>query len=169
MGRPKGCGKGFAKGKPFPMWERVKAFWSKVQKGKPNECWPWLGYTEKETGYGKFTWGGRSNSAHRFAWISTFGAIPPGLFVCHKCDNRICQNPNHLWLGTVTDNNRDMFGKGRGSNPPRHTKITETQVRQIRGMWVPYKRSIRSISQELGLPYKACESAVSHWRHIPWH
>lgn len=146
----------------------TERFWAKVRKGNPDECWPWLGYVDRKTGYGRFGSNGKVNSAQRFAWESTFGPVPPGLLVCHKCDNPVCQNPNHLWLGSYSDNNADMRTKGRAVKPPSQAKLTEGQVRLIRRMWVPYKVSIRQISQTLGLPYKACECAVSKqkWKSV---
>lgn len=168
-------------GKPLPMWERIETFWSRVDKKGPDDCWLWLGRPDEQTGYGKYSWNSKTNSAHRFAWISTFGEIPKGLHVLHKCDVRLCQNPNHLFLGTNTDNVHDMWAKGRGSKPPRTKPISEggkrviknitvENVKQIRAMWVPHKVSVRKISLALGLPYKGVETAVSkqHWKEIPW-
>ena len=79
----------------------------------------WTGSLTKG-GYGQFNAGlladGRKDitRAHRYAWTIEHGAIPAGLSICHHCDNRRCVNPAHLFLGIHGDNNRDMFGKGRG-------------------------------------------------------
>jgi hypothetical protein len=89
-------------------------FWSKVDK--TGDCWEWQGGHVK--GYGEITAGKRPGRtwryAHRVAWELTFGPIPRGLCVLHRCDNRGCVRPAHLFLGTVADNNRDMWAKGRG-------------------------------------------------------
>lgn len=60
-----------------------------------------------------FTIRGRTDYAHRVAWQLHFGSIPEGLYVCHACDVCACVNPDHLWLGTAGDNNRDASSKGR--------------------------------------------------------
>jgi hypothetical protein len=80
---------------------------------EPNTgCWVWLGFIN-QGGYGRFFYQGKMYSAHRISYLFFKGHIPDGLFVCHSCDNRWCVNPDHLWLGTRTDNTNDMWAKGR--------------------------------------------------------
>lgn len=85
-------------------------FWSKVVKSEG--CWEWQG-AKRSNGYGVIYKKGKSTQAHRFSWMITSGAIPEGMYVCHKCDNRPCVRPDHLFLGTHTDNMRDCGAKGR--------------------------------------------------------
>lgn len=70
----------------------------------------------KDTGgYGLKRVGSKLYKAHRVAWITAYGVIPEGLFVCHKCDNPACVNVDHLFLGNNSDNMKDMYSKGRGN------------------------------------------------------
>jgi hypothetical protein len=86
-------------------------FWSKVDTS--GDCWLWSAVTDR-SGYGMFTVSGRKILAHRFVWELTHGAPPPpNLLVCHTCDVPPCVRPEHLFLGTHTDNTRDMIRKGR--------------------------------------------------------
>ena len=98
-------------------------FWSKVDRsGGPDACWPWLAGRGKN-GYGWFrSASGDQRGAHRSSWELSIGPIPPGLCVCHSCDNPPCVNPAHLWLGTHTDNNVDKMVKGRASKGESHSK-----------------------------------------------
>lgn len=86
-------------------------FWSKVEK--TDTCWIWGG-NKNQDGYGLFyPLSKKTAQAHRFSWSLINGPVPDGLYVCHKCDNPSCVNPDHLFVGTQTDNMRDCKNKGR--------------------------------------------------------
>jgi hypothetical protein len=88
-------------------------FWARVRKS--DGCWEWTGACFKCGGYGQFTIEhGQQVRAHRHSWELHNGPIPKGLWVLHRCDNPKCVRPDHLFLGTCTDNARDMMAKGRG-------------------------------------------------------
>lgn len=88
----------------------MKRFWNKVKKKA--ECWEWCGAKDRN-GYGHIRIDGHLLSAHRLSWVLAYGDIPKGLQVLHKCDNRPCVRPAHLFLGTQRDNIVDMKKKGR--------------------------------------------------------
>jgi hypothetical protein len=91
------------------------------------ECWEWQGaIRSKNSGYGCIDIGGKVNgilwNVHRYSYTIFKGEIPKGLLVLHKCDNKICCNPNHLFLGTQKDNIRDMDNKKRRGRYAEHGK-----------------------------------------------
>ena len=105
-------------------------FWSKVDKS--GDCWIWKASTNG--GYGQFRSNGKIVRAHRYAYEEKFGPISDGLFVCHSCDNPLCVNPNHLFLGTDHDNKSDMYEKKRnvfGDSHP-NKKLNKEIVLAIR-------------------------------------
>lgn len=87
-------------------------FWSKVAVG--SGCFEWQGGLFTKTGYGQFALTpSKPITAHRMSWELVHGAVPAGLQLLHRCDNRRCVKPEHLFLGTQADNVRDMVEKGR--------------------------------------------------------
>ena len=133
-GPPKGLTP-WNKGKGHPAEER---FWRFVHKPLDlNDCWTWTGYISKD-GYGSFTPSKIPIRAHRFMYQLTHGVIPPGMLICHTCDNPICVNDAHLFLGSNSDNMKDAASKGRldgkkGSDNPL-AKLAEKQVLKIRSL-----------------------------------
>lgn len=83
------------------------------KSGGPDACWPWTG-GKSAGGYGMF----RKVYAHRAAYEAAHGAVPDGLIVCHRCDNKPCCNPAHLYAGTYADNARDAVERGQWKKPP---------------------------------------------------
>lgn len=92
-------------------------------------CWLWIASTNQK-GYGMIKVNGSMRSAHRIAWTIYRGNIPVGLQVCHVCDNPSCVMPEHLFLGTPSDNTTDCVLKGRDN----WSKLTVQDVGNIRSM-----------------------------------
>jgi hypothetical protein len=113
------------------MLTREGLFWNKVNQNGPiildTPCWNWTAFMYN-TGYGQFWNGTRIVLAHRYSWELRHGNLPKNLFVCHKCDNPSCVNPEHLFLGTHQDNMHDMISKNRDYH---NKKLTDFQVLQI--------------------------------------
>jgi HNH endonuclease/helix-turn-helix protein len=146
----------------------IARFWVKVAiTANPDKCWEWQAFCSKY-GYGQFymSWGyRRPNPAHRVAWEITNGEIPDGLWVLHKCDNRRCVNPEHLFLGTPKENTQDMIQKGRrvaGRYPQRGELSRTRKLSQSQVDYIRQRYALGDISQkQLGLEIGVDQSTIS--------
>ena len=126
-----------------PSKKPRRSFEEHIQKGLPNECWPWTGYRTK-FGYGVAYHKGMKSTAHRIAYHLAGNPLIIGLVVAHKCDNPPCCNPNHLFLATQKQNMDDCARKGRtnrakfpvryGEDHPQ-CKLSLDQCKEIRCLY----------------------------------
>jgi hypothetical protein len=139
----------------------IKRFWMQVQKTK--SCWLWIG-NKGIGGYGRIVVNGSKVKAHRYSWEIHNGAIPSGLFVCHHCDNPSCVNPDHLFVGTNTDNRKDSVSKNRHNSgyyageSCHFAKLTESQVLEIRRRhkkWSHGPDGSKALAKEFGVLQEA--------------
>lgn len=147
----------------------VARFAAMVPDRVPGLCWPWMGAVGRE-GYGRFRLNGRAQLAHRVSWaLARGGVTAPGIFVCHRCDNRTCVNPDHLFLGTQDANMRDMVLKGRQVRGAAHpcVKLTLSLVADARQR-VAAGESIGSLAREHGVSSSTMWHAVKgrNWKHV---
>ena len=137
-------------------------FWAKVDaSGIHDECWPWLGYVNPQTGYGQHSipktqqdeWGGqRTVTAPVISCSLIHGPRPAGMHLLHSCDNRECCNPAHLRWGTQTENNREAWDRGRQADGERHhaARITDAQVAEVVGRAKAGER-VLALASEYGI------------------
>jgi len=150
-------------------------FWPKVDKSAgPEKCWIWKG-AMYPNGYGGFAMRdfekgvAKSGYAHRAAYILSFGAIPRKLHVCHTCDVRNCVNPDHLFLGTATDNIRDCISKGRNARGPTHglVKNPSAAARGERHSSVLHPEKVPKGSKHWGTKLTEADIPKIRAMHIP--
>jgi hypothetical protein len=140
-------------------------FWSMLNK--TDTCWLWTG-GQNRNGYGQWSFRSRPTVTHRIAWMLTHGPIPEGMQVLHRCDVRLCCNPDHLFLGTTADNMRDKTEKGRQVRGEAHwarsqpekvrrgetnnkAKLTDETVLSLRARYKAGGISYRKLAVEYGL------------------
>jgi hypothetical protein len=152
--------------KPGP---KAKPFWSLVDIKRAPEsnlvtCWEWQGSCFSN-GYGRTIVARKSVGAHRRAYELAVGEIPEGISVCHRCDNRRCVRPSHLFLGTPKDNLRDMVEKGRSLSGERNpnAKLTATDAAEIRRRYAAGGITQRELAEEYGV-VEGCVWNVIHNR-----
>lgn len=130
-----------------PSWE--ERFWAKVDRSLGNDaCWLWIAGTSG--GYGMFTISKHRDRAHRISFRIHCGPIPDGMLVCHRCDQPLCVNPTHLFLGTISDNAQDKIHKAR------HPHI----ITQAQALYILSSRGIIP-SSVLAAEFGVTRSAIS--------
>lgn len=131
-------------------------------------CWNWI-LRLNDDGYGKKTLDGKKRSAHVIVWILFNGDLPKGKCVLHKCDNRRCVNPDHLFVGTQLDNIQDMKEKGRARKGVTHfwAKINPAIVANMRSDRAS-GQTFKSIAEKYGVDEKTAWHAIKGrtWRHV---
>jgi HNH endonuclease len=153
-------------------WHKTTAigqrFWDFVKRGALDECWEWQAAIMPR-GYGQLEFEDKHTYAHRVAWILTYGEIPEGLKVLHRCDNPPCCNPCHLFLGTSKDNSLDASSKGRIAHGARHgqSKLNDDSVREIRRLYDSGVAQVE-IGRVLGISSNTLWHVVHRrtWRHV---
>lgn len=150
------------------MSKMSERFFAKVDKTGPDGCWNWTAGL-LSSGYGKFSVRNRAVGAHRVSWELANGPIPKGMWVLHRCDNRMCVNPDHLFLGTSSDNIRDMDAKGRRviltGEAHHRSKLKAEQVREIRSSQEP----ITNLANRYGVNWITVYDAKigKTWKDLP--
>lgn len=151
-------------------------FWAKVDKDGPTHpvygrCWIWTACRTK-AGYGQLAVAGERVYTHRFCYELVHGGIPEGLDVCHRCDNPACVNPDHLFVGTASQNSADMVSKSRQSKGEHRWmhRLTREIVIELRRR---HKRGVKgcgyiALSREFGLSHSSVRDAVLGitWKHV---
>lgn len=149
-----------------------RRFWLQVEPS--DYCWTWGGRRSRK-GYGLVVIGSDDHFAHRIAWrLANSRSVPEGMFVLHRCDNRPCVRPSHLFLGTLADNNADMKAKGRtyrptwvGSAVPT-AKVTEADVAEIRRLYRAGGVTQTALAIRYGLNQGTVNGLIRGrtWRHV---
>lgn len=143
--------------------------YDRIDQRATTECWPWVGCTRCGYGlvqtvkYGKLL-------SHRIAYYLATAVDPLEMAVCHHCDNRLCNNPAHLFLGTLADNCRDRTRKGRTAKGIKqgHAKLTEQDVGAIRVLYNICNTPKSALGRQFGVSKTNISDIVNYetWRHI---
>jgi hypothetical protein len=151
----------------YPFLPIEDRFWAYVEK--TNGCWFWTG-AKTHGGYGvirrRKAEGGELVRAHRLSYCMQKGNIPPGMMVCHSCDTPSCVNPDHLFVGSQTDNMTDASIKmrTRGGTPPGSThhraKLVEPDVVAIRSIYPTGTTSLAKLAKQFGVSKRTVLNVV---------
>jgi hypothetical protein len=168
---------GYVKGQPMrfvtghnsrPKATLEEAFMKHFVRGEAGQCWEWQGSIAK-TGYGRISVNAGRMLAHRASYLIHYGILPDELEVCHRCDNRPCVNPEHLFLGTHQDNMTDASKKGR-THPGEQTygaKLNDEAIRLIREAYRNGELQ-RVLAERYGVASSAISMIVNRntWKHV---
>ena len=144
--------------------ELLKIFLKRADVKGPDECWPWLGFIDKDLGYGRTSFLGYSTTAHRTAWILENEKEPPKFIggrktlIRHLCNNRCCVNPNHLAIGNYSDNGKDASEDGK------HVALNLLELKRAMELRKEGK-TYREIGKVLGVIESTISNALNGRRH----
>jgi len=160
-------------------------FWARVRKGHAQDCWEWQG-ARTSSGYGNLSWNGQHVQAHRVAYLLTFGGIASETkfrvagvakryrqFVLHRCDNRACCNPGHLFLGSMRANMLDAYEKGRKTQPRSghvNAKLSLEDVRDIRRRYAAGEQTQVALAAQFRVSQRAISLVVRNetYKDVIW-
>lgn len=148
---------------------RADWFWERVSKG--DGCWQWS-RGKNRNGYGVVRGKSRQLKSHRVAYELSVGPIPDGMCVLHRCDNPACCRPDHLFLGTVDDNNKDKKSKGRGkvNKGERNgmSRLTDSDVLAIRERYAAGGIFHSQLAAEYGVTSSLICNIIKgrRWSHV---
>lgn len=149
------------------MSKDLDRFLSRVAKTAAG-CWEWTGRRFRDS-YGEFSFGSRRTVAHRASWELHRGPIPEGLYVCHRCDNPPCVNPDPLFLGTPKDNERDKRERGRVKRGTCNATLTVEQVHEVRAAAAAGEPDAAIAARyELTPGGVAKVRTGKSWQSVPW-
>ena len=143
-----------------------------VFKVTDSGCYDVVSHKPNDYGYPRITVGREIRGTHRFVWEECYGPIPEGMLVCHRCDNPRCINPEHLFLGTIEENNRDRDNKGRQASGERQSKskLTYRDVVTIRDRCSRghSKNGIHGLAAEFGVTDATIAAVVNRrtWKCV---
>lgn len=140
----------------------IERFWEKVDKKGEDECWEWLASKNHASGT-MFAWDNKYWTAHKISYKLFIGEIPKGLCILHRCDNPLCVNPKHLFLGTHQDNMNDMAIKGRAYG----TRLKKQNIKEIFRL-----HALGEPQHKIGKLFGVCQQYISKilrkkvWKHV---
>lgn len=150
----------------------MRRYWDKINIKGEDDCWEWQ--ASLNDGYGQIRFEGKVKLSHQVSWISSNGPIPKGKCVLHKCDNRKCCNPKHLYIGTRSDNNTDTLERNpRTPEQISHPKLYEGEIWLIRRLRIlapsGRQRVYKFSASYVAKMFKVVESTIHKiWNSDKW-
>ena len=150
---------------------QIRRFWSRVDKKGPDECWLWTAGRFNH-GYGRFFVWPKERTAHWVSYVLAYGELPHGTETCHKCDVKLCVNPNHLFAATHQENVQDSTRKGRRARlkgmTNKNAKLTDAHVLEMRRIYELGEASTPMLGRMFDVSQATAFNIVARktWTHI---
>lgn len=144
--------------------------WMQCGIKTPGGCVVWTG-NKNNRGYGVVKVGRKKLQAHRFVWEQKHGPIPDGMCVCHKCDNTECVNPDHMFLGSHTQNMQDAAKKGRVYNMATAAALVSNRLTDVQREEIKQKNAagvgMGVLAREYGISRTSIKRVITGRRYGP--